>query len=71
MRRMASQGVQAFLNLKHIKSFRVPLPSMNLQHDFADLIVRGRKSLVLVEQTREEAQSLFSSLIHRAFRDDL
>ncbi|MDH5682644.1 MAG: restriction endonuclease subunit S, partial [Spirochaetota bacterium] len=71
MQRLASTGVQAFLNLSHIKSFRVPVPPIELQKVFSDFMNRFNASKIKLNDGLQEKDYLFSSLSQRAFRGEL
>ena len=71
MMKLVAEGVQGFLNMSHIKSFRVPIPPLCLQDDFAcrfnaieGLKTKQRGSLSTLD-------SLFVVLQQRAFRGEL
>ncbi|WP_439503509.1 restriction endonuclease subunit S [Methylophaga sp.] len=71
MLEIASAGVQAFLNMKHIKNFNVLCPPLKHQNQFAE-------RLAIIEQQKQQAQAnlqnseaLFNSLLQRAFTGEL
>lgn len=69
MHEIASAGVQPFLNMKHIKSFKVPMPDKKLQEKFADVVNRTRGSVALLNESSK--LKLFDSLSQKAFAGEL
>ena len=57
----------AHVNVKDVKQFKVPLPSLNKQKEFADFVTQVDKSKVVAQQMLEEAQKLFDSLMQEYF----
>lgn len=62
---------QANINAKELKSFKIPLPSLNVQQDYEDRLSQLRS--IEVQQTSAEAigAASFQSLLHRAFHGEL
>jgi type I restriction enzyme S subunit len=71
MLRLAAEGVQPFLNMRQIKSFRVPLPPMDLQRKFSVCIDAVEKLKTAQCLSLAYLDTLFASLQHRAFRGEL
>ena len=69
MHEIASAGVQPFLNMKHIKGFKVPMPDKKLQEKFADVVNRTRGSIALLNESSK--LKLFYSLSQKAFAGEL
>lgn len=68
---IAATGVQPFLNMKHIKSFPVFLPPLDIQRRFATIVESVEKQKARLRQHLAELDSLFASLQHRAFNGEL
>ncbi len=64
-------GVKAGLNFDDIRSFIVPLPPMELQHEFSRRVKAVEKLRTEQRAYRTKLDSLFISLQHRAFRGEL
>ncbi|OME45391.1 hypothetical protein BSK59_32585 [Paenibacillus odorifer] len=62
MLEIASTGVQAFLNMNHIKSFDVFKISLDLQTQFANIVTKIEEQKSLVKKAIDETQYLFDSL---------
>lgn len=71
MLRMSSQGVQGFLNLSHIKSFKVPVPPLSLQNKFVSEINSINSAKKTFSIANIHLDQLFDSLAQRAFRGEL
>jgi type I restriction enzyme S subunit len=71
MLKLAAQGVQAFLNMRHIKSFRVPLPPLERQEAFASKVDKIRKLKNRFDQSARKLEGLFYSIQQRAFDGEL
>jgi Restriction endonuclease S subunits len=57
----------AHVNVKDVKQFRIPLPPIELQNQFADFVKQLDKSKVVVQKALNEAQLLFDSLMQQYF----
>ena len=57
----------AHVNVKDVKQFRIPLPPIELQNQFADFVKQVDKSKVEVQKALDEAQLLFDSLMQEYF----
>jgi type I restriction enzyme S subunit len=73
--RQAHKGIRAIavpdLGIGEIKSFKIILPPIDLQHEFAHRITGIEKLKAAHCASLAEMDSLFSSLQHRAFRGEL
>jgi type I restriction enzyme S subunit len=67
MLKIASEGVQAFLNMKTIKDFMISIPPMNLQLRFAALVKRHERLRAGQREALRQAEHLFQTLLHQAF----
>jgi type I restriction enzyme S subunit len=71
MNQVASEGVQAFLNMKTIKAFQITLPPASLQQEFAHIVHRFERLRAQQREAERQAEHLFQTLLHRAFRGEL
>ena len=55
------------VNRKEISSFKMPLPPLSLQNDFADFVKLIYKSKFVVQKSLDKAQLLFDSLMQEYF----
>ena len=55
------------VNVKDAKRFRIPLPSLTLQREFADFAARVDKLRVEAQVQKEKLQTLYDSLAHDYF----
>ncbi len=71
MIQMASTGVQPFLNLSHIKSFKVFLPPLKLQTQFAFIVEKAQYLKAHYQASSQQLENLYGSLSQRAFKGEL
>jgi type I restriction enzyme S subunit len=68
----ANRGaIMSGLNLGLIKGLRIPMPPLPLQQDFARVTVRVREAERELTKAARESDSLFDSLVSRAFSGGL
>lgn len=60
---------QKNLNLGMIKNLEIPLPPLDLQNQFADIVTKIEDQKALVKQAIDETQQLFDSLMSQYFDD--
>lgn len=60
-------GVKSGLNFDSIKSLRVPIPPLSLQTQFAAIVQKIEQQKALVQQSIDETQTLFDSLMSQYF----
>jgi len=58
---------QKTLNLSEIRKIRIPVPSLDLQKQYADFVHQVNKSKVAVQKALDESQILFDSLMQKYF----
>ena len=58
---------QKTLNLSEIRKIRIPVPSLDLQKQYADFVHQVNKSKVAVQKALDETQILFDSLMQKYF----
>ncbi len=70
MKKIASAAVQSFLNMKHIKSFKIFLVPNAMQNEFANIVqnIESLKQSMLTQSTELETQ--FQALMQKAFRGE-
>ncbi len=59
------------LHLVEIKSFEIPLPSMELQTQFAQIVEKTEALKTQYQQSLQELENLYGSLSQRAFKGEL
>ena len=59
------------LNLDQIREFRIPLPHLCRQQQFLELAKRVERLRAVQREAWRQAEHLFASLLHRAFRGEL
>jgi type I restriction enzyme, S subunit len=64
-------GTQKFVSLGDLRSFPIPLPSVELQGQFARLVAVVEKLKTAHHTSLAELDALFAALQHRAFRGEL
>jgi type I restriction enzyme S subunit len=64
-------GTQKFVSLGDLRSFPLPLPSDELQHDFARRVAAAEKLKAAHRASLADLDALFATLQHRAFRGEL
>lgn len=73
--RQAQKGVRAIavpdLGLGEIKAFRIIVPPMNVQRDFARRLTAVQNLRASQRKSLGDCDALFASLQHRAFRGEL
>ena len=57
----------AHVNVKDVKQFRIPFPSLDKQNQFSDFVRQVDKSKVVVKKALGQAQLLFDSLMQEYF----
>ena len=65
--KIASTGVQPFLNMTHIKNIQVFNIEIELQNKFADFVRQTEKCLFELQKSIDETQLLFDSLMDKYF----
>jgi type I restriction enzyme, S subunit len=71
LNKIASEGVQPFLNMKTIKELVVCLPPRTLQEEFANISRQSDRLRMQQREAERQAEHLFQTLLHRAFRGEL
>lgn len=69
--RFAIGVAQKTLNLKVIKSFKVFLPSLDIQNQFAERVAVIEEQKAIAQKSLEQSESLFNSLLQKAFKGEL
>jgi type I restriction enzyme, S subunit len=61
-------GTQQFISLGDIRSFPIPIPDPALQQKFADIVRRFERLRAQQREAERQAEHLFQTLLHRAFK---
>lgn len=64
-------GAQKFLNLKSIGKIKIPVPPIELQNQFAQIVEKTEALKSQYRQSLQELENLYGSLSQRAFRGEL
>jgi type I restriction enzyme S subunit len=67
LRELGRGGNQPNLNLSIIKNFKVILPPLELQNQFATIVAKIEEQKTLVQKALDESQYLFDSLMSKFF----
>lgn len=71
MMKLVAEGVQPFLNMSHIKSFKVFVPPLKLQDEFARRVSAVNKVRAVHRASLANFDSLFAVIQQRAFNGEL
>ncbi len=71
MLQIASTGVQPFLNMKHIKGFKIKLPPITLQNQFAQIVQQVETLKTHQSKSKQEIDNLFNTVMQKAFKGEL
>lgn len=69
MLEIASAGVQPFLNMKHIKGFEVPIPTIESMERFESIVSKAKE--LTYNQNLSKPDTLFEGLSQKAFSGQL
>ena len=64
-------GAQKFLSLKMINNFRIPLPPIQLQNQFAETVKKVEQLKQHQKQSKQEIDNLFNTLMQKTFKGEL
>jgi type I restriction enzyme S subunit len=70
-RQIAPSGTQPNLNTGIMKEFSIPIPPIQLQLEFADVVEKISSEKQHQSEALEATENLFNSLLQRAFRGEL
>ncbi len=65
------EGVKSGLNFDDIKGIKILLPSPSLQEKFAEIVQKFERVRRQQREATRQAEHLFQTLLHRAFRGEL
>ncbi len=71
MRKISSESAQPFLNMTTIKEFQIALPPLPLQEKFAQIVQKFERLRTQQREAERQAEHLFQTILHRAFRGEL
>ncbi|HEY9651605.1 MAG TPA: restriction endonuclease subunit S, partial [Coleofasciculaceae cyanobacterium] len=71
LRASSDEGAYSFINTTVLKSLRIPLPPLPLQEKFAQIVQKFERLRTQQREAERQAEHLFQSLLHRAFRGEL
>ena len=63
-------GTQKFLSLKDIRKMKIPLPPIDLQNQFSEIVKQIDKQKFEIEKSLKETQELYESLIEEYFKGE-
>lgn len=63
------EGTRARFGLTTYKELPIPVPPLELQQDFAEVVRRHNRMRVQQREAERQAEHLFQTLLHRAFSD--
>ncbi len=71
LQKIASQVAQPFLNMTTVKEIVIALPPLPLQQKFTQIVQKYEHLRAQQREAERQAEHLFQSLLHRAFRGEL
>lgn len=71
LRRIAPDGTQPNLNTSIMKNFKIILPPINKQTQFAQIVEKTEAIKTQNQQSLQELENLYNTLSQKAFRGDL
>lgn len=63
--------VQFNINAEQIQAVEIPLPPKELQWDFAEIVQEHEQNRTQQQESARQAEHLFQTLLHQAFRGEL
>jgi type I restriction enzyme S subunit len=70
-RSIAPDGTQPNLNTTIMKNFNIPVPPIDSQEKFENIIEQILKKKIKLKESLEESENLFNSLLQKAFKGEL
>jgi len=67
----APESAQKNINLKILRELDVPMPPIELQNRFAEVVEKIEKQKQLAQKSLEKSEQLFQSLLQKAFKGEL
>jgi len=67
----SSSSAQQAIYLSHIKGLSIPIPPITDQQKFSDLVIKGKKASNFYSKSVIQNDTLFNSLLQRAFKGGL
>ncbi|WP_339172511.1 restriction endonuclease subunit S [Anoxybacillus sp. FSL W8-1294] len=67
----APESAQKNINLKILSELEIPVPPVELQNKFAEIVQKIESQKDLLQKSLEELENNFNSLMQRAFKGEL
>ncbi len=71
MNQEITDTVRTFLSLTKLKTIDIPVPPLETQNQFADVVVAHEKTRRQQHESARQSDHLFDTLLHRAFAGEL
>jgi type I restriction enzyme S subunit len=71
IRPLSRRAGQPHINADQVKSLRFPVPPTPLQEEFARIVHQFKRLRAQQREAQRQAEHLFQTLLHRAFRGEL
>lgn len=69
--KMTGSAGQKRVPTKFLKNYKIPLPPLSLQNEFADKVQLIEKQKEILEESLQEKENLFNALMDKAFKGEL
>jgi len=66
-----SGSASPHINVADVKNFTIPLPSLDLQHQFADFAYSVEKSKITIQRGLKKTELLYKSLMQKCFNGEI
>ncbi len=64
-------GIQKHFNIGAIKKLKIPIPPIELQNQFAQIVEIIEAQKAIIKQSMRESEDLFNGLVQKAFKGEL
>mgnify|MGYP001612073811 CR=1 FL=1 len=71
LRNLTGDDARTGLNLTILRRITLPLPPLPLQQKFASIVEQIEKMKDKINQTKQNSEELFNSLVSKGFRGEL
>lgn len=65
--KMSGNSLQPNISSKQIEEYKIPVPPLELQNQFADFVTQVNKSKLAIQQSLDELETLKKSLMQQYF----